>query len=90
MKLTSEELQNRLWRTGGPLDKGTKAIYAMVDKEGTVTDPLVGVMETNELALTVVRQHNDVLHPDHEWVDLYDEESVQGVVVVCIICGSHR
>jgi hypothetical protein len=84
-----DEPQNRMWRTDWENSK-ERTIYARVGLEAAADDPIIGVMETQELAELVVREHNDVLHPDHDWFDIYDPRVPDKRTQMCSMCEAVR
>lgn len=55
---------NSTWRVGR---KVGRTIYAQLDDEPSDHDPLIGTMDTPELATAAVEAHNMMLDDD-EWV----------------------
>lgn len=52
------------WRTGR---KVGRTIYAQIGDAPADHDPLIGVMDTRELADHAVRAHNVILRLQNEW-----------------------
>lgn len=58
--LEALKFTNRRWRTGR---KVGRTIYAQLQEVPSDADPLIGVMDTPELAHAAVHAHNEHLFP---------------------------
>jgi hypothetical protein len=61
MTVPLKDMEQRLWRTDFRLGRSIYALLSNNVRKPSPQDPLIGVMETSELAEIVVDTHNNAL-----------------------------